>query len=484
MPMGWRACSIRQGAASHAPSDLWDPQVRRFAILLLFAATANVISAASVSVLTYHNDTARTGRNTNETVLTLANVNTNSFGRLFTYAVDGYVYAQPLILANVSVPSKGVRNVLYVATQHYSVDAFDADSNAGSNAVPLWQVSFINPSTAITSVPSGDVNCDDLVPEIGITSTPVIDPVGGTIYVMAKTREVVSGVTNYVYRLHALDVTTGAEKLGGPVVIQGSVPGTGYDTDGSGHVSFGPFLHLNRIALLLNNGVVYFGCGSFCDNNPYHGWLFGFNAQTLATNGIFNSTPNGERAGIWGNGCGPACDTNGNLYVSTGNGTFDPINGNYGDTLLRLSTSNSLVAVDYFTPYNQQSLEVNDTDLGSGGVVLLPDEAGSRAHPHLVVCAGKEGTLYLVDRVNMGKFNAASDTQIVQSLLGVIGSCFDTPAYFNNTLYFVGVDDVIRAFTITDGSIMSTPTSQGSTVFGFPGATPSISANGTNDGIA
>jgi PKD repeat protein len=443
----------------------------------------NVTSAASVSVLTYHNDIARTGRNTNETVLTLANVNSNNFGMLFSYAVDGYVYAQPLVLANVTIPGKGVHNVLYVATEHDSVYAFDADSNAGSNATPLWQVSFINPSGGITSVPNGNIQCDDLVAEIGITSTPVIDPVGGAIYVVAKTAEVVGGVTNYIQRLHALDLTTGAEKLGGPVVVQGSVLGTGIDTDGSGHVSFGPFLQLNRMALLLNNGVVYFGCGSHCDINPYHGWLFGFNAQTLATNGIFNATPNGERAGIWASGCGPACDANGNLYVSTGNGTFDPVNSNYGDTLLKLSISNSLVVTDYFTPYNEQSLETNDNDLASGGVVLLPDEAGSGAHPHLVVCAGKEGTLYLVDRDNMGKFNAAGDTQIVQSLLGAIGQCFDTPAYFNGTLYFVGANDVIKAFTITDGSIVSTPSSQGSTVFGFPGATPSISANGTNDAI-
>jgi PKD repeat protein len=442
-----------------------------------------IARAASVNVLTYHNDIARTGRNTNETVLTLANVNTNSFGGLFTYAVDGYVYAQPLVLANVSIPSKGVHNVLYVVTEHDSIYAFDADSNAGTNAVPLWQVSFINRSAGITSVPNGNIPCNDLVPEIGITSTPVIDPVGGTIYIEAKTAEVVSGVTNYIQRLHALDVTSGAEKLGGPVVVQGSVSGTGIDTDGSGHVSFGPFLHLNRMALLLNNGVVYFGCGSHCDVNPYHGWVFGFNAQTLATNGIFNATPNGERAGIWASGCGPACDSSGNLYVSTGNGTFDPINANYGDTLLKLSTSNSLAVTDYFTPFNQQNLEANDRDLASGGVVLLPDEAGSVAHSHLVVCAGKEGTLYLIDGDNMGKFNALGDTQIVQSLPGAIGSCFDTPAYFNNTLYFVGVNDVIKAFTITDGSIVSTPASQGSAVFGFPGATPSISANGTNDAI-
>jgi len=445
---------------------------------------AKLTSAASVSVLTYHNDKARTGQNTNETVLTLANVNTNSFGLLFTYAVDGYVYAKPLVLANVTIPSNGVHNVVYVATEHDSVYAFDADSNTGSNVVPLWQVSFINPSAGITSVPSGDVNCNDIVPEVGITSTPVIDPAAGTIYVEAKTKEVVSNVTNYVHQLHALDVATGAEKLGGPVIIQASVPGTGDGNDGLGNVLFNPLTQFSRTGLLLNNGAVYFAYASHCDNGPYHGWLFGYDATTLATNGLFNATPNGGLGGIWASGCGPTCDTNGNLYVSTGNGTFDPINGNFGDTLLKLSTSNSLMVTDYFTPFNQQSLNTNDNDLGSGGVVLLPDEAGSVAHPHLVVFAGKEGTIYLVDRDNMGQFNLTNDSQIVQSLLGAIGICFDTPAYFNNTLYYIGVDDVIKAFAITNGSIASTPASQGSMVFGFPGATPSISANGTNEGIA
>jgi hypothetical protein len=457
--------------------------VKRLAILLLFVAAATVSSVASVSVLTYHNDKARTGRNTNETALTLGNVNTNSFGLLFTYAVDGYVYAQPLILANVAIPGKGVHNVVYVATEHDSVYAFDADSSAGSNAAPLWHASFINPSAGITSVPRGNVQCNDLVPEIGITSTPVIDPVGGTIYVVAKTAELVGDVTNYVHRLHALDVATGAEKLGGPVVIQGNVPGTGYDADGFGNVSFGPFRHLNRLGLLLNSGVVYFGFASSCDNDPYHGWLFGFNAQTLATNGIFNATPNGQRGGLWASGCGPSCDANGNLYVSTGNGTFDPVNANYGDSLLKLSTGSSLVVTDYFTPFNQSTLDANDSDVGSGGIVLLPDEAGSVAHPHLAVCAGKEGRIYLIDRDNMGKFNSGSDSQIVQSLPGAVGSSFGTPAFFNNTFYYIGMNDTLKAFTITNASIVSTPASQGSTTFGFPGATPSISANGTNDGI-
>ncbi len=465
-------------------TDLWSPLVRRIAIVLLFVAIANAAGASPVSVLTYHNDNARTGRNTNETALTLANVNTNSFGLLFTCAVDGYVYAQPLILAGVAIPSNGVHNVVYVATEHDSVYAFDADNNAGSNAVPLWQVSFLNPSAGITSARSGDVNCGDLVPEIGITSTPVIDPVTGTIYVEAKTEEVASGVTSFVHRLHALDVATGSEKFSGPVLIQSTVPGTGEGNDGLGNVPFDPLTQFNRTGLLLNNGVVYFGYAAHCDIHPYHGWLFGYEAATLTTNTLFNSTPNGVAGGFWESGGGPASDTNGNVFVATGNGTFDPPNSNYGDSLLRLSTSNSLMVADYFTPHNQQDLFDNDNDLGSGDVLLLPDEAGSGAHPHLATCAGKEGTVYLVDRDNMGTFNAADDTQIVESLPGAIGGCFDAPAYFNNALYFVGAGDVIKAFTVTNGSIASSPSSQGSGTYSFPGATVSISANGTNDAIA
>ncbi len=453
-----------------------------FAIVCLFAST-QIIQAAPVSVLTYHNDTTRTGQNTNETVLTPANVNTNSFGLLFTYPVDGYVYAQPLVLANVTIPSNGVHNVVYVATEHDSVYAFDADSDAGSNAAPLWQVSFINPSAGITSVSNADVGCMDLVPEIGITSTPVIDPVSGTLYVEAKTKEVVTNVASYVHRLHALDVTTGAEKFGGPVVIQATVPGTGDGSDGFGNMVFNSQWQMNRAALLLDNGTVYVAFGSHCDNPPFHGWLFAFNAATLATNGVFLATPNGDDGGIWQAGGGPACDTNGFIFLATGNGTFDATNGEFGDSILKIST-NSLMVQDFFTPFNQQILNTNDLDLASGGTVLLPDEAGSLAHPHLLVGAGKQGTIYLVDRDNMGQFDTGGDTQIVESIQGAIGSCFSTPAYFNNTLYFVGANDIIRAFAINNGSIDSIPVSQGLNELGWPGCTPSISANGTNNPIA
>ena len=442
-------------------------------------------AAANVNVLTGHNDNARTGQNTNETVLTPSNVNATGFGKIFSYTVDGYVYAQPLVVTNVTIPAKGVHNVLYVATEHDSVYAFDADTNAGTNAAPLWQVSFINPAAGVTTVTSGDVSCGDLVPEIGITSTPVIDAANGTIYVEAKTKEVTTNGTIFVHRLHALDLTSGAEKFGGPTVIQASVSGTGDGNDGSGHVPFDPLRHMNRAALLLNNGVVYIGSASHCDNGPYHGWLIGCGAQTMALSNVFNTTPNGGLGGIWQAGGGPAADTSGNIYFITGNGTFDgSTNQDYGDSFVKLSTTNGLAVADFFTPNNQSALESADLDLGSGGAVALPDEAGgTTTNLHLLVGAGKEGTIYLIRRDNLGHFHPGSDSQIKQSIVSAIGGSFDTPAYFNKTVYYLGAGDVLKAFKISGGTITTTPASQSSTSFGFPGATPSVSANGADNAI-
>jgi hypothetical protein len=434
---------------------------------------------AGVSVLTYHNDNARTGENTNETVLTPLNVNITNFGKLFTQPVDGYVYAQPLILTNVTIPGKGVHNVAFVATEHDSVYAFDADTNMPA----LWQVSFVNPAAGITSVPSADVECNDLVPEIGITSTPVIDPATGTIYVEAKTKEVTNNVATYVHRLHALDVTTGAEKFGGPALIQPTVAGTGDGNDGAGHISFDGLTQFNRAALLLNKGVVYAGCAAHCDNGPYHGWLIGFNAHTMLLSNVFNTTPNGGLGGIWQAGGGPATDTNGNIYVMTGNGTFDgTTNGDYGDTFIKLSTTNGLAVNDYFTPTNQAELAAKDLDLGSGGPLVLPNEAGgTTTNQHLLVGAGKQGTVYLLRRDVMGKYSAGNNTK--ETLTNAVGHCFDTPAYFNKTIYFIGINDVLKAFSINKGVMTTNPVSKALSPFAFPGATPSISANGTNHAI-
>jgi len=449
-------------------------------VLLVLAASPQ--SGNAVNVLTYHNDNARSGINTNESILTLSNVNSTNFGKLFDCAVDGYVYAQPLIVTNVMIPGKGVHNVVYVATEHDSVFAFDADDHSGPNAMPLWTVSFANPAAGITSVPSLDVGCTDLVPEIGITSTPVIDLATGTIYLEAKTKEVSNNVAGYFHRLHALDISTGTEKFGGPVVITASVPGSGDGNNGSGMIPFDALTQMNRPALLLLNGIIYIAYASHCDIGPYHGWLLGYDAQTLALTNVFNSTPDGGLGGVWQAGCGPSADTNGNIYFATGNGTFDPTNGDYGDCFLKFSTTNGLHVADYFAPFNQQALDDSDLDLGSGGVLLLPDSVGSIAHPHLLVGAGKEGRLYLLDRDNLGHFNPIADSQIVQSITN-IGSCFDTPVCFNQTLYYCGESSRLIAFQITNATILTPPMAQSSNIFGYPGPTPAISASGTNNAI-
>jgi hypothetical protein len=438
---------------------------------------------AQVNVLTFHNDNARTGQNLNETTLTPINVNTNTFGLLFSDTVDGQIYAQPLYMAAVAITNNGTHNVVFVATENDSVYAFDADNNAGSNAAPLWQASFIKPSAGVTTVPSGDVDSPNISPVIGITSTPVIDPSTGTLYVEAKTKEVSGANTAYIHRLHALDLGSGAEKFGGPVVIQPEVPGTGLGNNGMGLVLFNGLRHLNRPALLLANGVVYVAYASHGDTPPYHGWVLGFNAQTLQPQGVFNTTPNGRLGGVWESGDGPATDDSSNIYVITGNGTFDgTTDGDYGDSYLKLTPSGTnLIVADYFTPYNQASLLSADTDVGSGGLVVLPDAVGSAAHPHLAVGTGKDGIIHLVDRDNLGRFNSTNNDQIVQSIALPVG-CMSTPAYFNNTLYSV-CNATLRAFSFSGGLLITTPSSVSSIKFPFPGGSPSISANGTSNGI-
>jgi len=458
----------------------------RFGILLVLALTCSASSvSAAVNVLTYHNDNARTGQNTNETVLTPAVVSSANFGKIFSHDVDGLVYAQPLVMTGVNIPGKGTHNVVYVATEHDSVYAFDADDDASGNAAPLWQVSFINPAAGVTTVRVGDVYCGELFPEIGITSTPVIDAASGTIYVEAKTKETTGGVTVFRNRLHALDLATGAEKFGGPVVVQASVPGTGEGNDHAGHVPFDPLMHLNRCALLLSRGVVYIGFASQCDNGPWHGWLFGYDAHTLALSNVFNTSPNGRAGGLWMGGGGPMEDATGNIYVTTGNGPFDPspsVNS-FGDSFLKLSATNGLALLDYFTPFNQAMLNNRDWDLGSGGSVILPDEAGDGSvNQHLLVGASKEGKLYLLNRDNMGQYNSANDNAIVQSIPKAATS-FGTPAYFNHHLYTIGAGEVLKSFPIANAQIDTNNVEFNPNDYGFPGATPSISANGTINAI-
>ena len=452
------------------------------ALVSCFVAPLGVFAQSpSQGVFTYHNDLARTGQNLNETILTPANVNSASFGKKFFDPVDASIYGQPLYVANLAIPGRGTHNVVFVATENDTVYAFDADTQGP----PLWQTSLlVNGGTA---VPSSDVQCNDLVPLIGVTGTPVIDPTTNTLYVVAKTKEGTSSNPSYFHRLHALDITTGAEKFGGPVDITATVSGTGAGGDGTS-ITFDPLTQLNRFGLALANGVVYVGFGSHCDNYPYHGWVIAYDAGQLTQAGVFISTPNGESGGIWQAGGSLAVDASNNFYVMTGNGTFDadqPGGTDLADSFLKLSQNGTTLAVaDYFTPFDQATMQSQDIDLGSGGPMVLPDQTGTQ-YPHLLVGAGKEGTIYLLNRDNLGQYcsGCTSDSQIVQSIPGALVGNFDTPAYWNNTVYFLGRDDVLKAFSLANGLLSTTPTSQGSAAFNFPGATPSVSANGSTNGI-
>jgi PKD repeat protein len=428
-------------------------------------------------VFTHHNDNFRTGQNLSETILTTSNVTAAFFGKLFSYPLDGMTFSSPLYVANVSIPGKGFRNVVYVATEHDTVYAFDADGLAGT---ALWQVSFINPAAGVTTVPAVDTGeIVDIPNEIGITGTPVIDPASGTLYVVAKTKEVIGGATDYVQRLHALDLATGAEKFGGPVAIQASVPGTGAGSD-NGQLPFDSLRENQRPALLLSQGVVYIAFASHGDQQPYHGWVLGYNATTLQQVMAFNVTPDGEGGGIWQGGGGLAADAAGNIYFISGDGTFDADSGgrNYGDSFVKISPSGAVL--DYFTPYDQADLDAANMDLGSANPLVLPDQAG--IHPHLVTSASKNGTLYLIDRDNMGHFNPVDDSQIVQSIL-LLHENYISPVYFNGTVYYSVVDGEIRAYQLSNGLLSATPASQSSDTYAFPGGTLAISAHGTSDGI-
>jgi len=426
-----------------------------------------------VNVLTYQYGNTRAGVNSQELILTPGNVSASQFGKLFSLPVDGQLYGQPLYLAGVAMPGKGTHNVVYVATEHDSVYAFDADSSQA----PLWQTSFLN--SGATTVPATDTGCGQIAPEIGITGTPVIDPQSGTIYLVAMTKE----AGQYVHRLHALDVTTGAEKPGSPMTIQASVSGTG---DGGTTDVFQPKAYKQRPGLLLLNGVVYTLWSSHCDLGLYHGWIIGYDAHSLQQVSVYNDTPNGDSASFWSGGAAPAADPDGNIYAVAANGTTDfnsPTAPDLGESYLRLSTGGGLAVSDYFTPFNYAQLNDGDTDTGSAGVALLGDEAGSPAHPRLMAGAGKEGRIYLLDRDNLGKFNPAGDTQIVQSLPNAIGPLFGNPAYFNLHLYFCGSGDALKAFPVSSAQMAVTPQSQSPTTFRFPGCVPTISANGTANGI-
>ena len=438
---------------------------------------------AQSSVLTQHNDNARTGQNTAETILNTSNVNVNQFGKLFALPSDGQVYAQPLYVPGVTI-NGAVHNIVVIATENDSVYAYDADSKGA----PLWKASMVDaahgaggsgPETPLNSATT--TGCTDTQPLVGITSTPVIDPTSKTIYVEAKSTD---GL-NYFHRLHALDLLTGNEKSPGPVKIGATVSGTG-DGSSNGQLSFDDFHQLNRPGLLLLNGAIYLAYASHCDGSPYHGWLFAYDAATFTQKSVYVTTPNGGMGGFWMSGAGVAADASGNIFIATGNGTFDPLSVpvETSESILKLGTTNQILTqLDYFTVQDQASLTQFDTDLGSGGVLLLPDQPGP--FPHILVEAGKEGRIYVVNRDQMTTNNShycsgcTNDPEIIEeSASGAVKSMFNIAAYWNNTLYFWGFNDVLVSYPVSNGLPDFTHGSGGAVVLGFPGAGLSVSSNG------
>jgi len=443
--------------------------------------TVNPPSDTTLDVTTYHNDNGRTGQNLNEASLTLANVNQNTFGLNKIVTLDGRVDAQPLFLSSLSPAGQGTHNVVYAVTEHDSVYALDAVTGA-----VLWQVSTLSDG----ETPSDPRGCGQVSPEIGITSTPVIDRTrgpNGAIYVVAMSK---NSAGSYFQRLYAFDIASGAQLFGGPHTITATYPGTG-DNSSGGNVIFDPAQYKERAGLLMIGGQIYTTWASHCDNRPYTGWIMSFDANTLAAINVLNLTPNGSDGAMWMSGAAPAADANGNIILLDANGTMDttlseggfPSQGDFGNCFCKIATANGLTVADYFAMSNTVSESNSDTDLGSGAALVLPDLSdGSGNTLHLAVGAGKDGNIYVANLDNMGKFSPNANN-IYQQLTGAITGAWSMPAYFNNTVYYATQGDVMKAFTITNGKLSGSPTSRAQNTLPYPGATPSISANGSTNGI-
>jgi len=458
----------------------------------------------SVNVLTWHNDAGRTGLNSNETMLTPSNVGSGTFGQLLSYPVQGQVYAQPLYVSNLAIPGKGTHNVIFVVTENNDVYAFDANSNAGASAGLLWHVNLGLAAAMPNNFfgnrygPYHDIN-----PQVGITSTPVIDLSTNTMYLDAFTNDVTGPNPVYSHHIHALDITTGADKMT-PMLVQASVQGNGNGGNGT-TIPFVATLQLQRPALTLLNGVLYVAYSGYADTDPYNGWILGFNPSNLQLVKVLNTTPNllpggtentggaaGE-GGIWMTGAGLASDGT-NIFLLVGNGDFGTAQGDYGDSALKVTPDSSTSAnpningygmsvTDYFTPFNQQALANADEDLGSGGGIVLPDQPGP--FPPEYIGSGKSGVIYLLNRDNMGGYNVSTDTGRVIQEVNLGNGNFDTAAYFNETVYYHGVNGVLKAYTLTNGMLSAAPSAQSTVSYNGSGqgATPSISTNGAANGI-
>ena len=446
-------------------------------------AVAVSAPAPSNDVTTYHDDAARTGQNLKETVLTQANVNQSTFGKLSFFSTDGRVDGEPLYLQNLVIGGRA-HNVLYAVTEHDTVYAFDADTG-----IQLWTASLLKPGETT----SDDRGCNQITPEIGITATPVIDRThgaNGAIFVVGMSKD---GSGQYHQRIHGLDITTGAELAGSPSDVQAKYPGSGANSSG-GNVIFDPGQYAERTGLLLLNGSIYTAWTSHCDHEPYTGWLMAYSEATLQQTAVLNLTPNGSAGSIWMSGGGLAGDAKGNIYLLDANGTFDttldaagfPSNGDFGNTFLKISTAGGGLAVaDYFALDNTVAESGSDKDLGSGGALLLPDLTdGAGQLQQLAVGAGKDGNIYVVDRNNMGKFSANTNGPIYQELTGAVPhGVWSTPAYFNNVVYYGAMDEAIQAIPVVNAKLQTTPAAVSGNTFVYPGATPSISADGTSNGI-
>ena len=500
----WSVDSVKGGSAvvgQITAAGLYTPPASAGSHTVVASSVADSTKSDSASiavtdlsgVFTYHNNLSRDGTNVQEYALTPQTVNQASFGKLFSCSLDGAAYTQPLWTPNLNTGGSR-HNVIFVATEHDSLYALDADTSPCSQ---IWYVNLLDSAhggtAGETPVPAAHVKpLRQIQPEIGVTGTPVIDPASATLYV-ASTSEDPKG--SFHPRLHALDLSSGSEKFSGPIDVSAWVPGTGYDSSG-GIVSFNPQKQLQRSALALANGTVYVAWASYGDADPYHGWIIGYDAATLAQRAVWSDSSNARRGGIWMAGGAPAVDSAGNLFFSTGNGTFDANSGtapnnDFGDSILNLSSAVGLSVADWFTPFNQQFLDSGDFDLGSGGVVLLPDQ--NSGPPHLLVAGGKEGRLYLLNRDSMGHFCGScttTDTNVVQTFKITTGF-FCTPAFWQNALYFAGSiqgantgDQLKRLlFNPSSGQFNRSPVSRSAFTFNFPGATPSISSQQSLNGI-
>lgn len=445
-------------------------------------------AASGANVLTYHNNNARTGENPSETVLTPTNVNSRQFGKIGFLSVQGLVDAEPLYVSQLKVQG-AKRNVVFVVTEHDLAYAFDADTFQ-----KLWMVSLLGPDEA----PSDNRGCGQVTPEIGVTATPVIDLRARVIYIVAMSKDS-SG--RYYQRLHALDLVTGTERNGGPETVTATFPGSAVPSS-NGQVDFDPKQYKERPALLLSNGIVYTAWASHCDFDPYSGWIIGFDARTLKRSSVLNIEPNGSEGAIWMSGNGPATDDSGNLYLLAGNGAFEttldshgfPSKGDFGNAFLKLGTGKGKLFVDdYFDMHDTIAQSRKDLDFGSGGELILPDMKDSSGKTvHLAVGAGKDNTIYIVNRDSMGKFNPERNDvyQEVPSTgdensngLGGNGGVYSTPAYFDGILYYGSVNDSIRAFKFNQARLVTPASSKTAITFGYPGATPSVSSNGLHDAI-